>query len=284
MEKEAEVMRILVIGGEEIAGRVLVPYLYKQTSYEVYYTTKLKGRERKGLFLDPTDEVMVEKLVDIVAPDVIVNGTSIINDMARLHEITAYRVNGLLPHQLAKLAKERTIRLIHLSTDGVFSGTRGDYEERHVPEGTSVYAKTKALGEIRDSSHLTIRVSLIGPEGGNGIGLFDWFLRQKEVRGFVNVPWNGITSLELAKFIHFVLEHGRRLNGILHLTAPEKISKYDLLLSIKRLFGRSDIRIQPNDAVELDRTLRSTRRDVGYQVAPYSVMLTELRDWMRSGG
>ncbi|WP_282941168.1 sugar nucleotide-binding protein [Paenibacillus sp. RC67] len=275
-------MRILIIGGDEIVGRVLVPYLYKQTRYEVFYTTKRKGNEGKGLFLDPTDAVMVEKLVEIITPDVIVNGTSIMNDMARLQEIEAYRINGLLPHQLAKLAEQRHIRLIHMSTDGVFSGNRGCHEERHVPEGTSVYAKTKALGEIKDSPHLTIRASLIGPEGGEGIGLLDWFFRQKEVRGFTHVPWNGLTSLELAKFIHYVLEHGRRLSGIIHLTSPERISKYDLLLLIQRLFERQDIAVRPNDTIEMDRTLKSTRRDVDYQVPSHLVMLTELQDWMRS--
>ncbi|WP_028547592.1 dTDP-4-dehydrorhamnose reductase family protein [Paenibacillus sp. UNC451MF] len=275
-------MRILIIGGEEIVGRVLVPYLLQETRHEVFYTTRLKGKERKGLYLNPSDEAMVEKLVEIVTPDVIVNGTSIMNDMARLHEIEAYRINGLLPHQLARLADQRKIRFIHMSTDGVFSGVRGHYEERHVPEGTSVYAKTKALGEIKGTPHLTIRVSIVGPEGGEGIGLLDWFLRQKEVRGFINVPWNGLTSLEVAKFIHYVLERGRRLNGIIHLTAPERISKYDLLLLIRSLYERSDITIQPNDAVELDRTLKSTRRDVGYRVPSYVDMLTELRDWMRS--
>lgn len=274
-------MRILIIGGDEIVGRVLVPYLRRYTPYEVFSTTRRKGSEREGLYLNPADEVMVEKLVEIVSPDVIVNGTSIMNDMARMHEIEAYRINGLLPHQLAGLAERHNIRLIQMSTDGVFSGIRGDYEERHVPEGTSVYAKTRALGEITASPHLTIRVSLLGPEGGGGIGLLDWFFRQKEVRGFIHVPWNGLTSLELAKFIHYVLEHGRQLSGILHLTAPERISKYDLLLFIKHLFERQDIAIQPNDAVEMDRTLKSTRRDFDYQVPPHSVMLAELRDWMR---
>ncbi|MFE5320265.1 SDR family oxidoreductase [Paenibacillus sp. NPDC056579] len=276
-------MRVLVIGGDEIVGHLLIPYLLERTPYEVFCTTRQKSLLPKGLYLDANDDVMVEKLIDIVAPDVIVNGTSIVNDMARQREVEAYRINGLLPHQLVRLANRHNIRLIHMSTDGVFSGQRGLYEERHIPEGTSVYAKTKALGEINQSRHVTIRTSLIGPEpDAAGIGLLDWFLRQKgDIRGFVNVMWNGVTSLELAKFIHFTLEQGKHLSGIVHLTSPEIISKYDLLLMLQQLFHRNEIRIHPYDGIELDRTLKCTRQDIGYEVPSYASMLSELLEFMR---
>ncbi|TDF97566.1 dTDP-4-dehydrorhamnose reductase family protein [Paenibacillus piri] len=280
-------MRILVIGGRGMAGHLLLQYLTGTASYELFHTTRETTRPNRigGLYLDALDSPAVEKLVEAVRPDVIVNCAGILNDAARRHELDAYRINGLLPHLLAGLAERVGGRLIHISTDCVFSGCRGKYEERHVPDGTSVYAKTKALGEIFAKPHVTIRTSIIGPEiRSHGIGLLHWFMQQQGViKGFLQVPWNGVTTLELAKFIHYLLGTGSPVTGLVHLTAAETVSKHELLHKFRRIFGKTDVDIQPDDAIVLDRTLRSTRTDItGYTQAGYDAMLAELRDWMRA--
>ncbi len=283
-------MKVLVIGGDGMAGHMLLRYLAARTAYEVFYTTEpgktdgwrpwpLPGA---GLCLDASDSVMVEKLVAAVRPDLIVNTLGIMYDAARQRELEAFRINGLLPHQLAELADRLQARLIQISTDSVFLGERGRYEERHLPDGTTAYARTKALGEVVRAPHLTIRTSLIGPElQEEGGGLLSWFLRQQgEIRGFVRVPWNGVTTLELARFIHYAAERGGLLSGIVHLTAAETVSKYELLERLKRIFDKRDVRIRPDDTVALDRTLCSTRPEVDFAVPGYDRMLGELGEWM----
>ncbi|GAC44147.1 dTDP-4-dehydrorhamnose reductase [Paenibacillus popilliae ATCC 14706] len=232
--------------------------------------------------MEALDAILVEKLLESVRPDLIVNCVGLLNDVAGQSELEAYRINGLLPHQLAEWAKREGGRLIHISTDCVFSGTKGNYEELCVPDGTSVYSRTKALGEVQMKPHLTIRTSIIGPEiRASGIGLFQWFMNQKGlVKGYVNVLWNGVTTLELSKFIHHAMEKESQLSGLVHLTAAEVISKYELLQLIQCIFEKWDVTILPDEAVVHNRTLNSTRSDLCYKARGYSKMLEELSDWM----
>nr|WP_313780773.1 hypothetical protein [Paenibacillus larvae] len=137
------------------------------------------------------------------------------------------------------------------------------------------------MGEVKDAPHLTIRTSIVGPEiRQNGIGLLNWFLNQSgEVKGYTEAYWNGVTTLELAKFVHHVMED-TSLNGIVHLTAPEQVSKYELLQLFRNIFEKKDVELIPDSKVKLDRTLRSTRKDMVYRVPDYEQMLTELKEWM----
>lgn len=280
-------MRVLVIGGNGMAGHLMVQYLNRVTSYEVFYTVR-QSEQRflgpRGLELDARDTEAVKRLLAALKPDVIVNCAGILNDFARRYEVDAYRINGLLPHLLAEQAERQGARLVHISTDCVFSGERGSYEERHVPDGTSVYAKTKALGEITRAPHVTVRTSIVGPEiREEGIGLFHWFLQQRgEIKGFMKVPWNGVTTLELAKFVRHLMEDGRGVNGLVHLTAAKPVSKCRMLELFQIVFDKRDVVIRPDEAIVLDRTLKCTRTDLGYSAPDFEEMLYELRDWMVS--
>ncbi|MCS7458832.1 SDR family oxidoreductase [Paenibacillus doosanensis] len=281
-------MRVLVTGGGGMAGHMLVRYLSERTGCDVFYTIReqlLRDRPGSGLYLEASDDEAVKRLIEAVRPDVVVNCIGILNDNAEQKVTEAYRINGLLPHLLAEAAERVGGRLIHISTDCVFSGDAsgaGAYEEDRVPDGTTVYARTKALGEVLRAPHLTVRTSIIGPEiRRNGIGLMQWFMKQRgTVQGFVRVRWNGVTTLELAKFIRHALERGDRLTGLVHLTAPYEISKYGLLKLIQDVFGKRDVCLEPRGAKSLDRTLRSTRADLEYPVPGYPEMLKELRDWI----
>jgi dTDP-4-dehydrorhamnose reductase len=185
----------------------------------------------------------------------------------------------LLPHEVIKHLDEYGGKLIHISTDCVFSGTNGNYNEESVPDGITMYAKTKELGEIKSGQHLTIRTSIIGPEIKEGIGLFHWFMKQKgTIKGFTHVKWNGVTTLELAKFIHFAIENP--IAGLYHLTAPETVSKYELLSLIKQVFQKDNVDIIPHTELRIDRTLFNSRLDYPYKVSSYEKQLQELKEWL----
>jgi dTDP-4-dehydrorhamnose reductase len=273
-------MRLLILGGNGMAGHMLVHYFRKSSNYSVFYSIRDRG-SHQGLVVDARDSVHVEKMIDVVAPDVIINAIGILNDRAERNAIDAFLLNGLFPHQLKRMADKAGSRIIHISSDCVFSGELGGHKEDDVPDGHTTYARTKALGEIKAERHLTIRTSIVGPEiREQGIGLMDWFLRQQgTVKGYQLAIWNGVTTLELAKAIHHIIEYP--LSGLLHLTAPEAISKLDLLRLFQHAFEKEDVKIVPDDAIRLDRTLLHTRKDFIYEVPSYDRMLLELREWMR---
>jgi dTDP-4-dehydrorhamnose reductase len=162
----------------------------------------------------------------------------------------------------------------------VFSGLKGNYSEDHPTDGTTVYAKTKSLGEITVEPHVTIRTSIIGPEiRKHGIGLFQWFMKQTgSIQGYQQVFWNGVTTLELAKAIVWTIHND--ISGLVHLSQKEKISKYDLLLLLNNEFDKKDIQILPNCIEKSDKTLANTRKDFTYSVPKYIPMIRELRQWM----
>jgi dTDP-4-dehydrorhamnose reductase len=274
-------MKILIIGGKGMAGHMMVQYFRSLKSYNVFYTSRDRTDEL-GLFMDITDRQMVQKLVMAVSPRVIINCAGILNRAAENNPYEAYEVNGLFPHYLNSLCEQSGIKLIHISTDCVFSGNRGNYKEEDLPEGLSVYARSKALGEIKGTSQLTIRTSIIGPElKSDGIGLLLWFMQQQgEIKGYHKVLWNGVTTLELAKFIKYAIDN--QISGLVHLTAPSIISKYQLLCLFRDILGKADVQILNDYHIHLDRTLMNTRLDIDYKVPSYSLMLKQLQKWMIS--
>lgn len=273
--------KLLILGGQGMLGHLLVRYFNECSSYHIQYTTRDK-QDLKGLYVDVRDPVLVDKVIEAVSPDVTINCLGILNHFAEANTQEAYWVNGLLPHRIRAAVEREGGKLIHISSDCVFSGSRGAYKENDEPEGTTVYARSKALGEVTACPHLTIRTSIVGPEiRKQGIGLLQWFLRQEgTVKGYTRVMWNGVTTLELAKAIHHAIEHP--VYGLLQLTAPEKISKYELLHLFQNVFDKRDVMIVPDEEICLDRTLVNTRNDYAYEVSEYPTMLSQLADWMRS--
>ncbi|MGN7360059.1 SDR family oxidoreductase [Paenibacillus sp. SAF-054] len=272
-------MKLLILGGNGMAGHMLVEYFQRQGKHQVFYTTR-DQRSPGGLFLDVSESCMVEKVMEIVRPDIVINAIGVLNQFAEEDRINAYHVNGFLPHRLRRSADMLGTRLIHISTDCVFEGTKGRYEEDDEPDGTSAYALTKALGEVRAPGHLTIRTSIIGPETRrHGIGLMHWFMTQKgTVSGYRNVLWNGVTTLELAKAIDKLMD--APISGLMHLAHPVPISKHDLLLLFQEIWKIHDVTIVPTDLPIQDRTLASSRTDAQYAVPHYRDMLKELERWM----
>ncbi|MFP7170230.1 SDR family oxidoreductase [Terribacillus sp. 7520-G] len=267
-------MKILVLGGNGMAGHVIYKYLRKQPDYDVHYTSRDRT-DKSSIYLDAVDTPALEKLINTLEPAIVINCIGILNDAAEQNPLLAFRVNSLLPHQLAAFMERKNGRLIQLSTDCVFSGKTGQYKETDFRDGTSVYSQSKQLGEITSHPHLTIRTSIIGPElRRNGIGLFHWFMSQSgEIKGFERVYWNGVTTLELAKAVDFFIQ--KQTSGLYHLCPDEKINKHDLLQLIKEIYQKDDIRIVPDAAHVLDRSIVNTRQSPAYAVPGFRDMLEE---------
>jgi dTDP-4-dehydrorhamnose reductase len=267
----------MIVGANGMAGHMIASYFQQNTSYELYLTSR-NGTDGH-ILLDATDLTRIKEVVQYYKPDIIINCIGLLNEYAAIHQREAILVNSLLPHELANELEVYGGKLIHISTDCVFSGHEGNYNEESIPDGITMYAKTKQLGEIKRHPHLTIRTSIIGPEKKNGIGLFHWFINQEgTVKGFTHVKWNGVTTLELAKFIHHSIENP--VAGLFHLTAPEVLSKHELLSLIKHIFQKDDVEIIPHTELRIDRTLFNSRVDYNYNVSTYEKQLQELKDWL----
>ncbi|WP_454193835.1 dTDP-4-dehydrorhamnose reductase family protein [Paenibacillus sp. Marseille-Q7038] len=274
-------MKLLIIGGHGMAGHMMVQYFKQQGHHTVFYTSRNK-KDPNGLILDVNDIHSVDLLVKAVHPDVIINAVGILNQYAEKNIIQAYHVNGFLPHRLANLADQVGAKLIHISTDCVFKGERsGGYTEEDLPDGETIYAITKSLGEVCSPGHLTIRTSIIGPEiRKNGIGLMHWFFAQKGVvQGYTKARWNGVTTLMLAKVVDEYMTS--KVSGLIHLAHPDPVSKYELLLLFKEIWDLKETIIVPNSTFEQDRTLAVTREDVNPLLPSYRDMLKELKEWIQ---
>lgn len=271
-------MKLLILGGKGMAGHMITAYFMQRPEYEVFYTSR-EPKDKNSLYLDVTDCNKMEQIIESIKPDIVINCVGILNEHANDNRLLAFQVNSLLPHQLSRLVERYQGKLIQISTDCVFSGMKGDYTENDIPDGTSIYAETKRLGEIISDKHLTIRTSIIGPElKEDGIGLFLWFMKQKgKIKGYQQVLWNGVTTLELAKAIESLIQH--EITGLYHLGSDKKVSKYMLLKLIQEIFEKTDVEIISDSEIILDRTIRNTRTDFHYPIADYKEMLIELRKW-----
>ena len=172
--------------------------------------------------------------------------------------LTAIGLNILLPHRLAELCAATGMYLIHISTDGVFSGGKGNYTERDVPDPVGLYGQTKLLGEIHRRNCLTVRTSFIGRDHRRDT-LLEWFLgnRGGQVFGYTNVIFSGLTTLALAQAVGDLITNSPGLSGLYHLSS-EPISKYDLLIRLRQAMDL-DIEIEPNGDLCRDLSLDSTR-------------------------
>ena len=207
----------------------------------------------------------LRRLLLDVRPDVVVNCAGVIKQRADAQAaIPAITINALLPHHLIHLLGEWGGRLIHVSTDCVFSGRRGTYTEGDLPDAEDLYGQTKALGEVREGRALTLRTSIIGRELRHHQSLLDWFLAQrgKRIRGFTRALWSGVTTQYLASLIAALISGKPELAGLYQVSSGT-ISKYDLLLALRQAYSLN-VEIDPDDSVVCDRSLVGAR----FEAAP----------------
>lgn len=202
----------------------------------------------------------IDRAFTIAQPDVVVNCIGIVKqDKSAKDPIASIGVNSLFPHQVALRCRESGARLIHLSTDCVFSGSKGNYSEIDAPDSQDLYGRSKLLGEVDDEGSLTIRTSMIGRELTGSHGLLEWFLSQQgqRVRGFKRAIFSGFTTQALADLIARIISDQPNLSGIWHVSS-DAISKFDLLTLVKKTYGLA-IEVESDDDFVCDRSLDSSR-------------------------
>jgi dTDP-4-dehydrorhamnose reductase len=206
------------------------------------------------------DPASVWRALDEAAPDVAVNCIGLVKQAdAASDTVAAIRVNALFPHELADACRARGTRLLHVSTDCVFSGERGAYAEDDTPDARDTYGRSKLLGEPVGAGCLTIRTSIVGRELATSHGLVEWLIGESggAVPGFRRAAFSGMTTLALARELGTLIERHRSLDGLFHLGA-DRITKHDLLILLRDRL-ELDVEIVADDAVAVDRSLDSTR-------------------------
>lgn len=262
-----------------MAGHIVYYYFQETGKYDIINVVFRKKLTGDSIVVDVTSAFEVEKVVEQVKPDIIVNCVGVLIKGSREHPDNAIMINAYFPHLLKKLADQVGAKLIHISTDCVFSGKRGNYTEEDFRDADDVYGRSKALGEVVNDKDLTLRTSIIGPElKENGEGLFHWFMNQSgKINGYTNAIWGGVTTLELAKAIDKSID--TKLVGLVQLSNGKGISKYDLLNIIKTIWSKKEIEICPFKGNRVDKSIaKSSKYD--FKIPDYSVMLEELANWM----
>lgn len=268
--------RILIIGKTGMLGHVVFRYFEKK-GYIVEGTSRNKTNEFYYDVLENYKDIV--KIIEKFKPDAVVNCIGVLNKDAEENPDKAILINSFIPHYLDRLSNEYNFKLVHVSTDCVFSGRLGKYDEKSIKDAYSVYGQSKALGEIDNDRNITLRTSIIGPDmNKNGIGLFKWFMSQEgQISGYDRAIWTGVTTIELAKQIEVALKND--LSGLYHVINDKTISKYDLLCLIKKVFEK-DILINRDSSYVSDKSLVRNRCDFKFDVPSYEVMIEEMKDWI----
>lgn len=277
MKVKSFTKKCLVLGGEGMLGHVVIKYIDSLPNFKVYFTTRNK---EKGIYFDAYKDIRkIGDIIKKIKPELIINCIGIVNSLVKEYnkDMVTF-INSYFPQKLANICKLNNSKLIHISTDCVFSGKEGNYTENSLYSPIDFYGVSKAAGEIKDNRNLTIRTSILGP----GIkepktGLMEWFLKQKgkSVKGFTKAIWSGLTTLELAKKI--IEMHEKNVTGIIHIVS-EPITKYDLLSLIKIVYNK-DIIINADNNFICNRSMKSVRYDVNYSVPTHKQMLQDLKQW-----
>ena len=285
-------MRIIVLGSSGLIGNTITKFFLNQSKYETFGI--LRDLEKISFFDDKYHKNFIyidnildfekfEKILIKSKPKLIINCLGITNKFLKNNFKSveeSIKINALFPHRLHEICSKIDARLIHLSTDCVFSGRKGFYKEDDIPDPLDIYGRSKLLGELNYSNSLTIRKSVIGHEFLSRNGLLEWFLNKKEtVEGYKNAIFSGLTVLELAKIIDKYIIPNKRLSGIIHV-AGNPISKYELLYLISNEYQKK-INIIPNESLKIDRTLNSNLfNDItGYQMKDWKELISSMREF-----
>ena len=272
--------KILLFGATGMAGHVIYYYLRSTGKYDISNVVYRTPLTEDSIVVDVTSRDVVTDVVHRVHPEIIINCIGILIRGSKEHPDNAILINAYFPHLLKRLSDEVGAKLIHISTDCVFSGKKGHYTEDDFRDADDVYGRSKALGEIINDKDLTIRTSIIGPElKKNGEGLFHWFMYQSgKVSGFKTAVWSGVTTLELAKAIDYALDS--ETAGLVHLSNGVGISKYDLLRMFKEIWQKQDVEVMSCDANGVDKSIKKSLC-FDYEVQSYHYMLEEQAIWMK---
>lgn len=270
-------MRLLILGATGMLGSTAFQFFSRQSDYETWGTMRSGGDRR---YFDPTlhgrlihnidinDIDALAATLDRVRPQVVINAVGVIKQLAAAKDpLVTIPVNAVFPHRLARLCGLVGARMVHVSTDCVFSGRTGGYVESDHCDADDLYGRSKHLGEVVDQAHVvTLRTSGIGHELASRYGLVEWFLSQHgAVRGFTGAIYTGLPWVELCRVIKDVVVPHPELHGLYHISS-KPTSKYELLRQIAQVYGKS-VAIEPDHSIRLDRSLDASRfhQATGYE-------------------
>jgi dTDP-4-dehydrorhamnose reductase len=261
-------MRILILGGSGMLGHKLWQRFSERFDTYATFRQSPSSYDRYGFFdanrsighVSADDFDSLVRAFARVRPEVVVNCVGIVKqDAAAKDPYQSININALYPHRLAALARATGARLIHLSTDCVFSGRKGNYTDADRTDAEDLYGRTKLLGEVDGENCLTIRTSMIGRELAGAHGLIEWFLSQqgKRVRGFKRAIFSGFTTGALSDIIADIITGHPQLSGVWQVAA-EPTNKFDLLTLVREIYGLQ-IEIEPDESFACDRSLDGRR-------------------------
>ena len=261
-------MKVLVLGVSGMLGNAVFRLLADSSGFDVAGTARSSSsvsRLREDLRAKVIPGVDVEQFDSlarafaIAKPDAVINCIGLVKQLAEADDpLAALPINSILPHRLARLCEVAGARLVHISTDCVFLGTKGLYKESDAPDAQDLYGRSKLLGEVDYPNAVTLRTSIIGHELGSQHGLIGWFLAQTgEIRGYTRAIFSGLPTVELATIIRDRVLPDSSLRGLYHVAASP-IAKFDLLTLVGRQYQRST-RILADDRVFIDRSLDGSR-------------------------
>jgi len=279
-------MRTLIVGGSGMLGHQLLKQLSLAHDARVTLHSKLADYSAFGLFnaknsypgIELSSIGLVAEVIEDFHPDAIINAAGIVKQRQESEDTPlSLEINTILPHKLAHLCNTCSARLIHISTDCVFSGARGNYKETDLPDAHDSYGMIKLLGEVNMPRCVTLRTSIIGKELLRKFGLLEWFLAQRGVvHGYKNAIFSGFTTHELSRIIEMILTGYQHASGIYHVSS-DPISKLDLLTLINAKLDLN-IKILPDYEFKCNRSLDSSRfrKDFNYTPPSWDAMLEEL--------
>ena len=262
------VRHILVLGASGMLGNTVVRFF----SQDNHFTVKGTVRNSKSLAelpdairenivsgVNANDLDSVIQVIQVEQPDIVVNCIGLVKQLSTANDpLIALPINSLFPHQLAKICSDASARFVHISTDCVFSGDKGMYNENDVPDAIDLYGLSKRFGEVDYPHAITIRTSIIGHELAHARSLIDWFLSQSiSTRGFTKALFSGLPTIEIAKLIKDYVIPNSNLRGVYNVSA-NPISKFDLLCLVAEIYGK-DIHIVEDDELVIDRSLDTSR-------------------------
>lgn len=280
-------MKILVLGVTGMLGNAVFRCFSESTNWEVYGSAR-SGAARKMFAPALAERIVVGTDVENVdslnllfaqvRPDVVINCVGLIKQLAVANNpLFAIPINSLLPHRLAQLCAIGGARLVHISTDCVFTGSQGNYKESDASNADDLYGRSKYLGEVDYPNAVTLRTSIIGHELNSANGLIGWFLKQEgTIRGYKRAIFSGFPTVELAEIIRDHVIPRPELSGLYHVAAAP-IAKYDLLQLVARVYGK-EIEIVPELEFAIDRSLNAERfhKATGYTPPSWQALVEKM--------
>lgn len=282
-------MRILVLGASGMLGNAMLRVMSAKEAWSVFGTVRSADLALHavaphavliaGIHADQPDSLLAAFAQ--ARPDVVINCVGLVKQLSNAEDpLVAVPINTLLPHRLARMCQVAGARLVHISTDCVFSGKQGNYTEFDLADAQDVYGRSKLLGEVDYPHAVTLRTSIIGHELRSAHGLIDWFLSQQAgVKGYTEAVFSGLPTCELARVVRdFVIPHAS-LRGV-YQVAAEPISKHDLLQIVNREYGKN-LQIEPDNQVKINRSLDASRfrEATGYVAPAWPDLIAQMREF-----